>query len=140
MPTLIKLIEKTYKMAKPHERKVIMDNVASLSMLQAITYLLPILILPYLFRILGAEKFGLIAFAQAFIQYFIILTDYGFSISATKEISLCRNEHTKVCKVFSSVMTVKTGLALLSLLLLSITVYFIPKFRSDWQVYVLSFG
>ncbi len=127
-------------MAKPHERKVIMDNVASLSMLQAITYLLPILILPYLFRILGAEKFGLIAFAQAFIQYFIILTDYGFSISATKEISLCRNEHTKVCKVFSSVMTVKTGLALLSLLLLSITVYFIPKFRSDWQVYVLSFG
>jgi PST family polysaccharide transporter len=117
-----------------------MNNVASLSMLQAITYLLPAIIIPYLFRVIGPEKFGLIAFAQAFVQYFIILTDYGFSISATKEISLCRDEHAKVCKAFSSVMTVKIALAFLSLLILGIIVYFIPKFRNDWLVYVLSFG
>jgi PST family polysaccharide transporter len=127
-------------MAQPRERKVLMDNVASLSVLQVITYLLPIIIVPYLFRVLGPEKFGLIAFAQAFVQYFMILTDYGFSISATKEISLCRNEHAKVCNAFSSVMIVKIALAFLSLLMLGIIVYFIPKFRNDWMVYILSFG
>lgn len=127
-------------MITPGERRVVMNNVASLSMLQAITYLLPAIIIPYLFRVIGPEKFGLIAFAQAFVQYFIILTDYGFSISATKEISLCRDEHAKVCKAFSSVMTVKIALAFLSLLILGIIVYFIPKFRNDWLVYVLSFG
>ncbi|MCX5714030.1 MAG: oligosaccharide flippase family protein, partial [Candidatus Omnitrophica bacterium] len=140
MNSLIKLIKKTYKMAGPKERKVVMKNVASLSVLQAITYFLPIIILPYLFRVIGPEKFGLIAFAQAFVQYFMLLTDYGFSISATKEISLCRNEHAKVCNAFSSVMTVKIVLALLSLVALGIIVYFIPKFRNDWIVYVLSFG
>lgn len=140
MPSLIKLIKKTYRMITPGERRVVMNNVASLSMLQAITYLLPAIIIPYLFRVIGPEKFGLIAFAQAFVQYFIILTDYGFSISATKEISLCRDEHAKVCKAFSSVMTVKIALAFLSLLILGIIVYFIPKFRNDWLVYVLSFG
>ncbi len=88
MQSLIKLIKKTYKMVEPQARKVVMKNVASLSTLQAITYLLPIIILPYLFRVIGPEKFGLIAFAQAFVQYFMILTDYGFNISATKEISL----------------------------------------------------
>ena len=140
MYSLIKLIKKTYKMARPHERKVVMNNVASLSALQAITYVLPVIILPYLFRVIGPEKFGLIAFAQAFIQYFMILTDYGFSITATKEISLCRHEHSKVCKAFSSVMLVKTGLACLSLGMLCAIVYFIPKFRHDWLVYVFSFG
>ncbi len=140
MRSLIKLIKKTYKMAGPRERRVVMNNVASLSVLQAVTYLLPIIILPYLFRVIGPEKFGLIAFAQAFVQYFMILTDYGFSISATKEISLCRNEHAKISNVFSSVMTVKIALAFLSLLTLGIIVYFIPKFRHDWIVYVFSFG
>jgi PST family polysaccharide transporter len=140
MPSIIKQIKKTYKMAGPLERKVVMSNVASLSLLQAITYFLPAIILPYLFRVLGVEKFGLIAFAQAFVQYFMILTDYGFSISATKEISLCRHEHSRVCTAFSSVMTVKLVLAFISLLILSLIVYTIPKFKNDWLVYVFSFG
>ncbi|MDD5216974.1 MAG: flippase [Candidatus Omnitrophica bacterium] len=140
MASIIKLIKKTYKMAEHHERTVVLNNFASLSVLQAITYLLPIIILPYLFRVIGPEKFGLISFAQAFVQYFMILTDYGFSISATKEISLCQHEHAKVCRIFSSVMTVKLVLALLSLIMLGAVVYFIPKFRNDWLVYVFSFG
>lgn len=140
MRALIKLIKKTYRMASPKERKVILINFASLSQLQGVTYLLPIIILPYLFRVIGAEKFGLISFAQAFVQYFMILTDYGFGISATKEISLYRNEHVRVCEIFSSVMAVKIALAFLSLLILGSIVYFIPRFRNDWLVYVLSFG
>lgn len=140
MRGLFKLIGKTYKMAHPKERKVVMKNVALLSTLQVITYTLPILIIPYLFRTLGPDKFGLIAFAQSFVQYFIILTDYGFSISATKEISLCRHEHSKVCRAFSSVMLVKISLAFLSLIVLSILVYCIPRFRNDWMVYIFSFG
>lgn len=140
MHSLIRQIKKTYGMAKPHERKTVLHNFASLSALQAITYLLPVLILPYLFRVIGPEKFGLIAFAQAFVQYFIILTDYGFSISATKEISLCQHDRAEVSKVFSSVMTVKIILALVSFILLSCIVYFVPKFKNDWLVYVLSFG
>ena len=140
MPSLIRQIKKTYGMAKPHERKTVLHNFASLSVLQAITYLLPVLILPYLFRVIGPEKFGLIAFAQAFVQYFMILTDYGFSISATKEISLCQHDRAEISKVFSSVMMVKIALAVVSLILLGCIVYFVPKFRDDWMVYVLSFG
>lgn len=140
MRTLIKQIKKTYRLAAPDERNAVLKNFASLSWLQAITYVLPVIILPYLFRTLGPEKFGLIAFAQAFVQYFLLLTDYGFSISATKEISLCQHDHSEVSRVFSAVMTVKLGLALISLFLLGVTVYFIPKFRHDWMVYALSFG
>ncbi len=140
MPYLTRLIKKTCRMARPAERKVVMGNVASLTSLQAITYVLPVIIMPYLFRIIGPEKFGLIAFAQAFVQYFAIITDYGFGISATKEISLCRDERCRVSSVFSSVITVKVLLAVLSLLVLGLLVYSVPKFRGDWPVYLLSFG
>ena len=114
MHSLIKLIQKTYKMVDPREGSKGLHNVISLSGLQVITYIFPIIILPYLFRVIGPEKFGLIAFAQAFVQYFMILTDYGFNVSATKEISLCIENKIKVCNVISAVMTIKTILAFLS--------------------------
>ncbi len=127
-------------MVDPEEFMLVMRNFTSLSVLQAVTYLLPVIIFPYLFRAIGPAKFGLISFAQAFVQYFMILTDYGFSISATKEISLCHDEHAKISSVFSSVMTAKIALAFLSLLLMTAIVFAVPKFRSDWMVYVFSFG
>jgi polysaccharide transporter, PST family len=133
-------IKNTYHMAGLHERRTVLKNFASLTVLQAITYILPIVILPYLFRTIGADKFGLIAFAQAFVQYFMILTDYGFSISATREISLCQNEHAKVSEIFSSVMLTKLALVFASFLILGSIVYFVPKFRNDWLVYAFSFG
>ncbi len=140
MQTLVKQIKKALGMVRPHERKAVLSNFASLTVLQGITYVLPVIILPYLFRVIGPEKFGLIAFAQAFVQYFMILTDYGFNVSATKEISLSRNEHHRMHTIFSDVMTAKLGLAILSLATLGLIVYFIPRFRADWMVYCLSFG
>jgi PST family polysaccharide transporter len=140
MRPLIRLIQKTYKLVDPHEGKKVLHNVTSLSGLQLVTYFFPIIILPYLFRVIGPDKFGLICFAQAFVQYFMILTDYGFNVSATKEISLCHEEHAKVCNVISAVMTIKTLLAVLSLLILGMVVYFVPRFKEDWMVYTLSFG
>lgn len=140
MHSLVKLIQKTYRMIEHPGSSKGLNNVISLSWLQVITYILPIIILPYLFRVIGPEKFGLIAFAQAFVQYFMILTDYGFSVSATKEISLCLEDKIKVCNVISAVMTIKTILAFISLLILCIVVYFVPRFKEDWMVYALSFG
>jgi polysaccharide transporter, PST family len=122
------------------ERKTVLHNFISLTTLQSINYILPLAILPYLIRVIGIEKFGLIAFAQSLVQYFMILTDYGFSLSATRTISLIGEQKKKVNAVFSSVMTVKLMLAGLSFLILCTFLYFIPRFKNDWLVYVLSFG
>lgn len=127
-------------MAGPKESQVVLDNVVSLSWLQFITYILPLVILPYLFRILGPEKFGLIAFALAFTQYFVIITDYGFNISATKEISLFRTDTAKIRKIFSAVMTIKIVLAFLNNLLLCLIISSVAKFKTDWLIYIFSFG
>jgi PST family polysaccharide transporter len=134
------MIKISPKIITPRERKVILKNFTSLSTLQGLNYILPVIILPYLIRVIGPEKFGLIAFAQAFVQYFMILTDYGFSLSATREISLCHENKKKVCRIFSSVMTVKIVLAIVSFVILLAIITFVPRFKNDWLVYILSFG
>lgn len=128
------------KLISLKEKKVILKNFASLSTLQSINYLLPIIILPYIIRIIGPEKFGLIAFAQAFAQYFMILTDYGFNLSATRKISLAEKNKKKVCSIFSSVITAKIFLSLISFAILIAVISFVPKFKKDWLLYIYSFG
>ncbi|MDO8488801.1 MAG: flippase [Candidatus Omnitrophota bacterium] len=133
MPMAVKIV--THK-----ERKIVLGNFISLTTLQGISYILPLIVLPYLIRVIGMEKFGLIAFAQALVQYFMIFTDYGFSLSATKTISLIGEHKQKISEVFSSVMTVKFLFTAISLAVLCVILYFVPKFRGDWLIYILSFG
>lgn len=128
------------KIIDPQDKKIVLENFVSLSTLQDLNYLLPIIIPPYLIRVISPEKFGLIAFAQAFMQYFMILTDYSFNISATREIALCKTDKQKMCSIFSSVITVKCILAAASFTIFIAIVASVPKFRGDWLVYLLSFG
>ena len=140
MRSIIRQIIKTYKTAEHAGSPDVVKNAFLLSGLQVISYLIPIIVIPYIFRVLGPEKFGLIAFAEAFIQYFMITTDYAFNISATKEVSLAEGNNTRISKIFSAVMVAKIILLMLSGLILALIVSYVPKFRHDQLLYVLGFG
>lgn len=119
------------------DRKRLLSNMASLFTLQGANYVLPLVTLPYLVRVLGPEKFGLIAFAQAFIQYFVVATDYGFNLSATREIAVHRDNPEKLGEIVSAVLTIKIALFLAGALILAALVASIPTFHVHWALYMI---
>lgn len=97
-------------------------NIASLYVVQFATYLIPLTTLPWLTHVLGVEGFGRLGFSSAIINYFIILADYGFNLSATRQIALNRNDRLACSATFWTTMTAKAALAIAGLfVLLSLT-------------------
>src|SRR5690554_5063636 len=127
------------KLTNSEDKKRLLGNFLSLSGLQVFTYILPLITLPYLVRVLGVEKYGLVMFAQSFIMFFNILVDYGFNLSATREVSVNRDNKEKITEIFSSVMTIKLLLLTVSLLFLTIIVFSFERFYADKELYFITF-
>lgn len=75
-------------------------------------------------RVLGAENFGVVAMAQAWIQYIIIFVDYGFNFSATLLVSVNKNKQSKINSIYTAVTVAKIVLFLIVLCAFSIYVIF----------------
>lgn len=124
---------------KIESNKVLFKNFTSLSILQVANYIFPLFTLPYLVRVLGAEKYGLVNFAAAFAAYFTIITDYGFNLSATQEISVNRENSNRVSEIFSSVFTIKMMLFVLSSVMFFIIVLVFPIFKENLTLFIVTF-
>ena len=95
------MIKKIKNIVNTEYKKRLLGNFFSLSVLQVFTYILPLITFPYLVKVLGVDKFGLVMFAQAFLMFFNILTDYGFDLSATREVSIHRDNKEKLTEMIN---------------------------------------
>ncbi|MCK9424627.1 MAG: flippase [Ignavibacteriaceae bacterium] len=117
----------------------LLQNLLSLSFLQAINNLLPLITFPYLVRVLGPEKFGLVNFVTAFVAYFSMITDFGFNFSATQQISICRNEKERLSAIVSAVYTIKILLLSLCFIVFLALISLVSKFSSEKELFLFSF-
>ncbi|MCK9150780.1 flippase [Methanobacterium alcaliphilum] len=125
---------------KSEDYRVLVENFFSLSALQVVGYILPLITVPYLTRTLGVANYGLVNFAMALMAYFKILTEYGFGLSAVREISIHRDDPEKVSEIFSAVMIIKILLTVLAFCILYVVVFSFSKFSSNALMYLLAFG
>lgn len=120
--------------------KYLFKNFSWLAVSQGANFIVPLVIYPYLLRITGIAEFGLVVFAQAVVTYFVHVVDYGFSISAVREISLSRNEPEKLSDVFSTLYVAKLMLLVLSFIGLYLLTLIIPEWHIHAFLFLSSFS
>ena len=120
--------------------KRVFKNFFSLNLVQLSNIILPLIILPYVVRIIGVEKFGLISFVQSFIMYFVIISDYGFNLAGTREVSIYRDNPAKLSEIFSSIMMVKILIGFVSFSVILVLVSTFDIFKTNRALYLISTG
>ena len=76
------------------------SNFIALSVVQGTNFLLPLVVMPYVIKKIGADGFGVVAVAQVCMLYLSTIADYGFNLSATRDIALYKDEDAKISKIF----------------------------------------
>ena len=115
------------------------SNFIALGIVQGANFLLPILIIPYVITKIGADGFGTVAVAQVVMMFFTNISDYGFNLTATRDVSLNKENPHILSKIFFTVLATRLFICLLLFLVLLVSIVFIPIMKLNSTLYLLAF-
>jgi len=117
-------------------RHPLVANSFSLYVAHFSDYLLALIVLPFIARVLGPAELGRIGLAQTFGILILLIMEFGFSLTATREISQNRGDKTKVARIIAEVFTFKLFLLPFIIIISALVMLLIPLFRQI-PIYVL---
>jgi len=117
----------------------VLKNFFSLSALQAINYITPIIVLPLVIKNIGIDKFGACNYVLGLFIFFKVTIDYGYNLSGVKQITENKNNPLKINLIFSKIFFLKIYLLLFSFILLLVFTYSLPSIKNEKQLVILSF-
>lgn len=124
---------------KSKDGKTVFANFGYLSLLQVAGYVFPLISMPYLARVIGADGFGKIAFASAIVVWIQTISDWGFNLTATRDVAQNRDNKELVSRIFSNVLWARSVLTLLSGIILLLVVLLVPYLRENADIIFVTF-
>ena len=110
-----------------NNHKGLIESFLSLSVLNGINILLPLITLPYLVRTIGLAKFGAYSMVYTVLQYVLLVSAYGFSYTATKQVAQNRDNIDYIGVIFHSTIVARYLISIPALLAgLSLTYLIYP--------------
>lgn len=106
--------------------KVLIKNITSLFGIKVASLIIPLVTLPYLVRVLGVEGYGYLGFSLAITQYFILVVNYGFDLSATSSIAKIKNNKSAISRIFWSIILIRVISTIISLIILLAISLYVP--------------
>lgn len=121
-----------------NSNKTILENIASLSILNALNMLLPLVSIPYLIATIGSANYGAYSIAYTILQYVLLVGTFGFGCTTTKEIAQHRDDIEHVSKIFYSTIVARFLLTFCASIVLFVVVLLaFPKYL---LLYILGLG
>jgi polysaccharide transporter, PST family len=119
------------KLASRLWRNRIAQNAAALYGVQIGRKLAPLIIIPYLARTLGPAGWGTVAFAQSLGEFIVLIIEFGFNLSATREIARNRESKRRCGEIMAGVLGAQIALALAAIVIAMIASHWIPLLRDN---------
>lgn len=95
-------------------RHGVIQNMIALFGVQVFRKILPVVTMPYLGRVLGPGGLGLVAFVQGFTVFVTLVIEYGFNLSATRELARCRDSKERRSHLLGGVLGAQAAFAVLT--------------------------
>ena len=121
------------------KNKNIVNNTIMLMIFNIAKIVFPFITLPYLTRILTTDSYGIVAYVKTVMSYMQIFVDFGFVLSATKDIVKCREDKNEMERVIGDTMVARVilgGLGFIVVLILSLA---LPILRTNILYTMLSY-
>lgn len=109
----------------------LVHNVAALYGVQFGRKIIPLITIPYLARVLGAAGWGKVAFVTAIGEFIVIVIEFGFNLSATREVARHRDCPETCGEVMSGVLGAQALLAVVAMAAAVICSRFIPLLHDN---------
>lgn len=89
------------------KEKQLVKNTGSLLLFNIAKIFFPFIVLPYLTRVMSTESYGTVAYVRTVMTYMQIVVDFGFVLSATKDIVKTREDAGKMYAVIGDTLLAK---------------------------------
>lgn len=112
-----------------NKNKTVLENIASLSILNALNMALPLVSIPYLIATIGSANYGAYSISYTILMYALLVGSFGFGYTSTKEIAQHRGDIQYVSRVFYSTIAARFILSLVaSIVLLFVVIFLFPQY------------
>ena len=97
----------------------------------------PLLVVPYIVSVCGEENFGKIAVGMAISFFLIVFVDFGSDIVGVREVSVNRENHEELNKIFTTTYAVKAIILVSVLSITTVLIATIPFFKTEKTMFFL---
>ena len=122
------------------KEKQLAKNTGSLFLFHIAKILFPFIVLPYLTRTMSTEAYGVVAYVKTVMTYMQVIVDFGFTLSATKDIVKAREDRTEMSFVIGDTLLAKLMLGAAGGAGLLILLGSLPLLRENPAYTLLSYG
>lgn len=114
-------------------------NTFWLAIFQLAKMVFPFLILPILTRRLSVETYGSLTFIKTVMNFLQIFLDFGFMLSATKEIAKIKNDTNQIQQIMADTLLARLLLGGIGFLLVVILSFFFPILGNNFLFTITSY-
>ena len=122
-----------------NDKKNLMNNTISLYIMNIVKLIFPLFTLPYLTRVLSTQTYGVVTYVKSLIVYVQLFLDFGFLLSATKNIVMAKGVKNKINSIIGNTLFEKVLLGVIASILYLIACILIPILKNNFLFCLMYF-